>query len=149
MGNLEKQAEMLLVCLLDGRHVSLVWGEFEIQTHSLHQQITRCVVTNCQMLANSALSRLGPPVRYSDINSIQQHVQLMLKLKFLWQASKYINNPLLQSWQLIWQKSSLTAVFQGIGMNYLDKIQHHLFLHLLWNIGNRENTVAIAWIIVF
>lgn len=53
------------------------------------------------MLVNSALSGLGLPIRYSDINGIQQHIQLMLKLKLLWQASKYINNPLLQSGQLI------------------------------------------------
>lgn len=39
-------------------------------------------------------------------------------------------------------------MFQGIAMNYLDKTQYHLFLNLLRNIRNKENTVAIVGIIV-
>lgn len=76
--------------------------------------MTLSVVRNCLRLANRALSGLHLPIRCSDLRGVQLHIQLMLKLKLLWQASKYINNPLLQNVQLILQKSSFTAVFQEI-----------------------------------
>lgn len=63
------------------------WYESSV-THSLHQQTTPCVATKSQILVSSALSGLGLPLKYSDINGIQQPIQFVLKLKLVCQASK-------------------------------------------------------------
>lgn len=65
------------------------WYELSL-TQSLQQQIIPRVVTKSQKYwLSSALSGLGLPIKHLYINGIQQHIQLMLKLKFLCQGSNY------------------------------------------------------------
>lgn len=90
-GNFEKQkcrnaCLRFLACLLDSGHVSFVWVQFDSRFASANNSFC------CYKKAKYwwvVLSGLGLPIKYSCINGIQQHIQLMFKSKFLCQGTKY------------------------------------------------------------